>query len=39
MYDIYVEQKLIMAYNDAVNWNQVFNKVKPNIKDLNYEIH
>ena len=37
MYDIDVEQKLVIASNYDVIWNQVLNKIKPKLKDLHYE--
>ena len=37
MYDIDVEQKLVIASNDLVNFNQVSSKINPNLKDFDYE--
>ena len=31
-----VSKNIVIAYNDAVNWNQVFNKIKTNLKDFDY---
>ena len=30
MYDIDVQHNFVIAYNNAVIWNAVFNKIKPN---------
>ena len=37
MYVIDVQRNLVIAYNDAINCNQVFNKVKPNPKKMDYK--
>ena len=34
MSDIDVEQTILIVFNDTVNWNRVFNKIKPNLKDF-----
>ena len=34
MYDIDVEHNLVIESNDTIDWNQVFNKIKPNLKDF-----
>ena len=38
MYGIDVEQNHVIAYSDSINWNQVLNKIKPNLNDIYYEI-
>ena len=32
-----VERNIVIASNDALNWKEGFNKIKPNIKDFDYE--
>ena len=36
MSDIDVENNLVIACNESVNWNQVFNKIKINQKYFDY---
>ena len=37
MSEIYVEPNIIIVSNDTVDWNQVFNKIKLNLKNFYYE--
>ena len=37
MSEIDVEQDLVIESNDAVNWNQVYNRIKPNLKYFYYK--
>ena len=37
MSEIYVKYNLVIEYINVVNWNQVFNKIKPNFEDFYYE--
>ena len=37
MSDIFVEDNIEIASNVALNWNEVFNKIKPNLKEFYYE--
>ena len=36
LYDIDFEQNPLISYNDAINWDQVFNKIKPNLTYFDY---
>ena len=38
MSDLDVEQKFVIASNDDVNFNQVFNKIKPSLKSFTMEL-
>ena len=33
----YVEWNIVVASNYAKNWNEVFNEIKTNLKDFDYE--
>ena len=37
MYDIDVEHNIVIESNYVINYNQVFNKIKPNLKDFDHE--
>ena len=37
MCGIDIEQNHVIAYSDSINWNQVLNKIKPNLNDIYYE--
>ena len=37
MYDIDVEHNIVIESNYDINYNQVFNKIKPNLKDFDHE--
>ena len=39
MYEINVEQILVISHNDDVNHNQVLNKIKPNLKGFDNDIY
>ena len=37
MYDIDVEHNIVIESNYDINYNKVFNKIKPNLKDFDHE--
>ena len=37
VYVVYVEPSLVIASNNTVNWNHVFNKTKPKLQDFYYK--
>ena len=32
-----VEENIVISSNDVVSWDEVLNKMKPNLKDLYFE--
>ena len=36
MFDIDVKQNRVLSSNYEINWNEVFNEIKPNLMDFYY---